>query len=138
MDTSDGLLATLDQLMRLNGVKVRITQPLEHLLHPRAEEVRRAVDLPAFPFIAGHHGEFELVFTIPPSRRAQLRQAAEGIGWAPLEIGRVEEGTGLFLGGKPVDGARVRNLLSDVGGNLQAYLEGLLALAPHRDVDQNS
>jgi thiamine-monophosphate kinase len=135
MDTSDGLLATLDQLVRLNGVRIRVAQPLERLLHPRAEAVRQALELPPFPFLAGHHGEFELVFSVPPADLERLREAAAGIGWTPLEIGRVEEGESLNLGDRWVDGARLRNLLDDVGGDLEAYLQGLLELGSDQRSD---
>lgn len=130
MDTSDGLIATLDQLVRLNGVAIRVTRPAQACLHPKADALRRATALPAFPFLASYHGEFELVFTVPNSRVARLHAAAATIGWAPVEVGRVEPGAGLFLGDRSVDGARVRNLLAEVGGDPQAYLHELLAMSP--------
>ena len=46
MDTSDGLVATLDQLARLNRVAVRIERPLDELLAPRVEAVRREAGVP--------------------------------------------------------------------------------------------
>ena len=50
MDTSDGLVATLDQLARLNRVAVRIERPLEELLAPRVEAVRRPAGAPRVRF----------------------------------------------------------------------------------------
>jgi hypothetical protein len=45
--------------------------------------------------------------------------------WRPLLLGRVEAGSGLYVGGRAVDGARVRNLLEDVGGDPQEYIRAL-------------
>jgi thiamine-monophosphate kinase len=128
MDTSDGLLATLDQLARLNGVAVRIERPLPELLDPDAEAVRRQLGLSAFAFLAGNHGEFELVFGVPPRRIPDLERAAAALAWRPLGLGRVERGGGLWAGDEAIDGAWVRNLLAEVGGDLPAYLRALSAV----------
>jgi thiamine-monophosphate kinase len=125
MDTSDGLVATLDQLSRLNGVALRIERPLEELLSPRADAVRREAGLPALAFLAGQHGEFELVFAVPPARRDALESAAVQLAWRPLLLGRAEAGSGLWVGERPVDGTRVRNLLEDAGGDPRAYIRAL-------------
>ena len=128
MDSSDGLLATLDQLARLNDIAIRVTRPLPQLLHPRAEALRRAAGLPAFPFVAGHHGEFELVFIVPEERLAELHHAASAIGWEPVVLGRTEPGQGLFIGDVSIDGTWLRNLLHETEGNLELYLQNLLSV----------
>jgi len=128
IDTSDGLVAALDQLARLNGVAAHVTRDLPELLEPVAEALRRRSGLPAFPFVASHHGEFELLFTVPPAFRARLEARAASIGWAPLRIGAMEAGVGLVLGDRPVDGAAVRNLLHNCGGDPRTYAARLIAL----------
>jgi thiamine-monophosphate kinase len=125
IDTSDGLLAALDQLARLNDVAVEVEGPLERLLDAKAEAVRRHLALPAFPFLAGQHGEFELVFGIAPSRLSDLARVASASGWRPLRLGRAVTGEGLRLAGRLVDGARVRNLFAEVGGDVAAYVRAL-------------
>ena len=130
MDTSDGLVATLDQLARLNGVAIRVTRAEDELLEPGATSVRAQLGLPAFAFLAGHHGEFELAFTVPEDLWDGLALEAARAGWTPLAIGRVEAGAGLFLGSREIDGARVRNLLSEVGGDPRAYARALVGMAP--------
>lgn len=129
IDTSDGLIAALDQLARVNEVAVRLVRPLAELLHPKAEAVRRRLGLPVFPFLAGQHGEFELVFSVPPARLERLACAAAIIDWEPVELGRAEPGTGLVLEGQRVDGASVRNLASKHGGDVTAYVHELCAMA---------
>ena len=130
MDTSDGLVATLDQLARLNDVAIRVTRPMAELLHPTAAGLRGATGLPAFPFLASHHGEFELVFTVPESRVDELERRAAQIGWTPLEVGHAQGGQGLLFRDRPVDGAWIRNLLHETGGDVAAYLRRLLERSP--------
>jgi thiamine-monophosphate kinase len=129
MDTSDGLVATLDQIARLNGVAIRVTRPEGELLEPGAAAVRARLGLPAFVFLAGHHGEFELAFTVRAERWDGLVRAAAREGWVPLAIGHVASGAGLSIGARQVDGARVRNLLEEKGGDPPAYARALVAMA---------
>jgi thiamine-monophosphate kinase len=130
MDTSDGVLATLDQLARLNGVGFRIDAPLEPLLDPAA--LRTAAGLPAWMLLAGPHGEFELLFTVPPERHEAFESAAAASGWKPLRLGVVTAKAEVCLpcegSSVPVDTARVRNLFASVGGDVQAYVRGLLEI----------
>jgi thiamine-monophosphate kinase len=130
MDTSDGLIATLDQLARLNRLAIRVTRPLPELLDRRVDALRRAAELPAFPFLASHHGEFELVFIVPDRHLERLHELARAMAWTPLLLGRTEAGQGLFVGDAEIDGARVRNLLGETRGELVAYFRGLLAADP--------
>jgi thiamine-monophosphate kinase len=129
MDTSDGLLATLDQLARLNGVAIRLTLPAAELLHARAAAAGLRTGFSPLALLAVLHGEFELVFTIPESRRRALADAAARLRWTPLEIGVTEKGRGLFAGDRRVDGARVRNLLSECRGDVGSYAAALREMA---------
>jgi hypothetical protein len=83
---------------------------------------------------------FRLPRRAPRRVRARLHRArgapeglarhAAGTGWELLAVGRVEAGEGLFLGSREIDGARVRNLLSEVGGDPVAYARALVGMAP--------
>jgi thiamine-monophosphate kinase len=130
MDTSDGALPALDQLARLNGVGFRIEGRVEALLDGPARKV--AAGFPAWTLLAGPHGEFELLFTIPPDRRAAFESAAAAASWSPLRLGSVtaEAAISLTFDGTsvPVDTARVRNLFASVGGDVHAYVGGLLEM----------
>src|SRR5580658_776898 len=130
MDTSDGLVATLDQLARLNGVGIRVETALSGLLHRKVEALRAAARLPAFPFVASCHGEFELVFAVPPDRLAQLDGVRAALGAEPLRIGTAYAGDGICIGDTPIDGAKIRNLLDDVGGDPRAYVTALIGMSP--------
>jgi len=89
MDTSDGVLATLDQISRLNRVGFALEGEWRGALLPEVEAVARRAGLPAWALLAGQHGDFELVFTVPPTREEELHEAGAACGFYPLRIGRV-------------------------------------------------
>ena len=131
MDTSDGVIATLDQLMRLNGTGFELTPGWESLLDSTASEEFQAHDLPAWAALAGHHGEFELLFTISSEDREVLMEASSRSGWKPLELGIVIADNELIV---PLDGSNVsfdtaylRNLSSLCGTDIRSYVGALLA-----------
>jgi thiamine-monophosphate kinase len=130
MDSSDGVLPTLDQLVRLNGVGFRIDSRLEDILDSSAQRV--AAGHAPWMLLAGPHGEFELLFTVPPARRAAFESAAAAASWKPLRLGVVTSETTICLpyegASVPVDTARVRNLFASVAGNVAAYMRGLLEI----------
>lgn len=126
MDTSDGFVATVDQLARINDVGFRVESRPADLLHPLAARVRAQAGVPAFPFLASYHGEFELVFTVPPDRLGLLEERARSIGWAPIRAGVVEASMGVRFGDVEVDTTRLRNALERSRGDVSAYLRVLL------------
>jgi thiamine-monophosphate kinase len=128
MDSSDGFVGTIDQLARINDVGFRIDAHPADLLHPVAAQVSAETRMPAFPFIASHHGEFELVFTVAPAQVAVLEQRARTLGWAPIPVGVVERAPGVRFGGIEIDTVRLRNAFEASGGDLAAYLQTLLAV----------
>lgn len=113
MDTSDGLLAALDQLGRLNGCGFRLTSGPDRLVAPHALHVAVATGLSPWMFLAGPHGEFELVFTVPESKIDTLSAAASHAGWTPLRIGVTTDEPGISIDGwgqlSPGDVASIRD-----------------------------
>jgi thiamine-monophosphate kinase len=132
IDTSDGLIAALDELMRQNAVGFRLTSPIECVLDARALGAAQAAGLPPWTMLAGPHGEYELLFTVPHRRRAAPIQQARAVGWEPQEIGEVTAGPGvtLELHGRrmQLDTGAVRNLFAAGGGNVEAFVAGLLRM----------
>ncbi len=128
MDTSDGLVATLDQLARLNGLALHLTRPPGELLHPLALDTALRLCLPPLALLAAAQGEQELVFALPPSRLPDLEAVAARLVWAPVPIGFAQAGSGISVEGRPFDGARARNLLGASGGDLRAYASALVAM----------
>lgn len=132
MDSSDGILATLDQLMRLNGTGFQIDPGWEGFLDPAARGEARAVGVPAWFLLAGQHGEFELVFTIRDGEESLLHDRAARFGWKPTRLGRAtrECAVVLDIGGLDVriPTGEIRDLAQVCGGDLQANVAGLVRL----------
>lgn len=128
MDTSDGLVATLDQLARLNGVGFEIDAIGATLLEPGAERVCEALHVPPLAMLAAHHGEFELVLSVPEEACAHFEAVAFAAGHAPLRIGRTTADPILRFGDTVLDGARIRNLANEAAHDVQRYFDTLLAI----------
>lgn len=128
MDSSDGVIPTLDELGRLNGIGFRIDAPLADILHPAALQGAARASLPEWLMLAGPHGEFELLFTVSPDSQPALQAAAAAIGWFPIPIGSVTSEPGLWLGSRRLDSTRIRDLFADVEGDVRRYLAELIAI----------
>jgi len=132
MDTSDGLLATLDQLMRLNSVGFDIDCTAETLVDPATLALSGSAHIPTWLALAAHHGEFELVFTVPPERLDSLRREAAAIGWEPPLLGRVVQKPRISLSLDhqtfTLDMGLVRNLFVECEGDIETYFKGLLQM----------
>jgi len=133
MDTSDGLLATLDQLMRINGLGFEVDCRWETVLHPDVLAFCAATGTPPWMAAAGPHGEFELVFTVPRDREAALLRACAPAGVKPVRLGVVRETPAVSLAlpsGRraDVDVGVLRNLLDAVGGDLSRFVGEFRAL----------
>jgi thiamine-monophosphate kinase len=134
MDTSDGAIATMDELMTRNGVGLRIEAPVERWTDPAALAVARAATLPPWFLHAGPHGEFELLVTVPPDRTPALEAAAEAIGGHPIRLGGTTTEPGLVLpgaaGDRRPDTTAIRNLFAECGGNAGRYVAALGKMLP--------
>lgn len=115
MDTSDGALAAIDQLMRLNGVGF-VLKP-DRSLHPAARSLAETRQLPSWMMLAGLHGEFELLFTVPPDSVDALSVQASSQHWQPVLLGHVVHEGGVWLddagGRSALDTGRIRNLFAE-------------------------
>lgn len=133
MDTSDGLLATLDQLMRLNGAGFTLDHGWESALTPESRALARHLEVPDWVVVAGEHGEFELVFTVPLEITGELFSAATSIGWSPVPLGHVTNEREIRVsscgqGVLSIDTAAVRNCAELARRDVRAYLEALRQL----------
>lgn len=133
MDTSDGLLATLDQLMRLNGKGFRVECDWENLLARDVLALCLKTGTPRWTMLAGPHGEFELAFTVAPDRVDRFLADAHAQGLSLIRIGTVQPTPALTLELSPgraveLDMAPIRNLLDTVGGDLTRFVAEFRAL----------
>jgi thiamine-monophosphate kinase len=136
MDTSDGAIATMDELMTRNGVGLRIERSVEAWTDPAALSAANAAAIPPWFLHAGPHGEFELLFTVRPERVQALDNAAGAIGWPPLQLGSVTAEPGLVVahagGYRTLDATGIRNLFGECGGDPGRYLRELRGMLPGR------
>jgi len=94
IDSSDGLSTSLHDLSRAMGLGLVLEEvPLDPRIHSWAQ--REGVD-PA-PLALNGGEEYELVFTYPPEREAQVAEALSQAGCTPLRIGRVVEERGVWV-----------------------------------------
>jgi len=130
MDTSDGLISTLDQLMRLNEVGFELTDNLDKIIDEDSLNYSKRLNIPPWMLLAGQHGEFELVFTIPQKLNEAFLSEASKIGFNPIELGKVisDKKVIIPLYGKmiPIDTAFIRNLPAETKGDINHYLKLLL------------
>jgi len=133
MDTSDGVIHTVDTLMRLNRCQFVLEDNWGQILHPITLKVCSAQNLPPWLTLAAVHGEFELCFTLSHDNEKSFLQEAAKAGWAPILLGEVIEGEGVRIrSGErlvPVDTALIRNLSEIAGSDPKSYINKLLEIA---------
>ena len=132
IDSSDGAIAALDELMLRSGVGIELNRDIAEVLHPAARSAARLARLPAWTMLAGPHGEYELMFTAPDEQSDAVRAVGETQGATLIEIGRVVERPGLRIqiDGSQVelDAGEVRGLYRDSGGRVAEYIERLVRM----------
>jgi len=132
MDTSDGVIAALDQMMRLNHVGFAFNTDWSASLDSWAQRVSLEAGIPEWLLLAGRHGEFELLFTVSPERIDELMLRAEENHFKPILLGEVKSEPAITLpmeaGNIQLDTARIRNCADTTGGKVQSYLEELLSM----------
>jgi len=130
MDTSDGFISTLDQLMRLNDFGFEISTDLKKIIDDDALDYSKELNIPPWLLLAGQHGEFELIFTIPQNLKQAFFEEARKNGFNPVELGKViiEKEVKIPLYGKmiSIDTAFIRNLPIESNGDINHYLKSLL------------
>jgi len=131
MDTSDGVISTIDQLSRINNSGFALNE-IESLLDPEALKVSEYYNFPLWLFLAGQHGEFELIFSIPKEKTGEFKQKAEEINWFPLELATATNTNiitlPLYNKTAELDTCYIRNLFNLVNGDKSLYIEKLLQL----------
>jgi thiamine-monophosphate kinase len=132
MDTSDGVFAALDQLMRLNNVGFEIDVALDYFIHADAITICESAQLPLWLLLAGHHGEYELIFTVASNQVDDFLESVQQTCWEPLLIGEVIEDTNIrFLYDDEmvsIDTGQIRNLFMEQHGDVEEYIKQLLEL----------
>lgn len=132
IDTSDGFFPAISNLVEINQRGFAFDDTLDFLVAGPLREMAAAAHIPAWFFLAGPHGEFELLFTVPPKNLEKFEQAAKAIGWEPLALGRVIASPTLLFDveeeKKQIDPFPIANLFEECGGKPDLYLDRLLKI----------
>lgn len=108
IDISDGLCADLGHILQASGVAGTVhgaRLPLSEPLRQRAPNERQAL---AWALSGGD--DYELCFTVPSDRCAEVRARAGALGVELTEVGTIEAGSGLRISdaeGQPLDSTRL-------------------------------
>jgi thiamine-monophosphate kinase len=132
IDTSDGTFAAMDQLMRLNKVGIKLDTDWNEKLDTKSKFIMYESGLPTWLLMAGQHGEFELLFSVPPEKELALKNISIQNSITFSRIGEIQKSAGLFLNlyNKLVEipTGKIRNLTSKPNFNLNSYLRSLLEI----------
>lgn len=130
MDTSDGLITTLDQLMRLNNVGFKLSSDWQKAIDRHSLRYIESLRIPGWLLFAGQHGEFQLIFTIPKELNNIFFEEAYNAGFHPIELGSVMPDEQVLLPLyqqlKPINTTFIRNLPNKAKGDINHYLKLLL------------
>ena len=132
MDTSDGLISTIDQISRLNNVGVEFIENWKNISDEDSKKLAEKLNFPLWLLLAGQHGEFELVFTIPENLADEFVKEANKQEWNPYKIGKItkQNSIKIKLYDKIIelDAAKIRNLFFAVNGDVKKYINELLKI----------
>ena len=135
MDSSDGFISTVDQLMRLNNVGFELRSDWQNAIDNDALDYVRKNSLPTWLLFAGQHGEFQLIFTIPQGLKEAFLEESSQSGFEPIELGKVipEKEVQINIYGKliPINTTLIRNLPIEANGEVNHYLKALLEYDYH-------
>ena len=132
IDTSDGLLSSLDQLMRLNNVGFRITNDLENIIDTASKDLFNKSNIPSWLLLAGEHGEFELLFSISPEKEKEFLNEASIFNLNPIFFAESIEETkikmNIYNKVQVIDSQKIRNLAFAKDFSPNIYFQKLLEI----------
>lgn len=130
IDTSDGVISSLDILSRLNQFAI-IYHDYSFIYHDIVQKLSSEYKLPLWLFAAAEHGEFELIFTVPPQLREQCIEECSNSGIQLFEVGKTMSGQGIFLEDEnhiltKIDIGHIKELSKLIRYDPKRYLEAML------------
>ena len=130
IDTSDGFFPALCNFIEQNDVGFRLSKDFQSMCHSQALNIAHQAQIPEWIFLAGPHGEFELLFTIPKTNNEAFLSEANAIGWQPILIGEVIPNPAFYYTiasqTKQIDPFEIANLFHKCNGEPEIYLNALL------------
>ncbi len=132
IDTSDGVLSSLDQLMRLNNVGFKFRNDWIESIDDKSKRIFSNFNLPQWLLLAGEHGEFELLFSIPAERKIDFLKEAHLSNLKPICLATATEDENikinLYDNEQILDTEKIRNLAFEKDFSPQKYLQKLMEI----------
>jgi thiamine-monophosphate kinase len=132
IDTSDGILSSLDQLMRLNNIGFRFRNDWNETLDPSSKHLFDKSNFPLWLLLAGEHGEFELLFSIPEENEAEFLNEADRLNLNPVYLAYAisEQNIKINLYDKEqtLDSGKIRNLAFEKDFSPAKYMQKLMEI----------
>lgn len=132
IDTSDGLLSSLDQLMRLNNVGFRITNDLENIIDAASKDLFNKSSIPLWLLLAGEHGEFELLFSISSEKEKEFLKEVNLLNLNPIPVAESIDETvikiNIYDKAQLINSQKIRNLAFEKDFSPNKYLQKLLEI----------
>ncbi len=132
IDTSDGVLSSLDQLMRLNNIGFRLRNDWCDTLDPTSKHLFTKNNLPLWLLLAGEHGEFELLFSIPEENGIEFLDETDRLNLNPVYLAEAKSEQNikmeLYEKEKIIDSEKIRNLAFEKEFSPQKYLQKLMEI----------
>ncbi|WP_131783718.1 thiamine-phosphate kinase [Legionella gresilensis] len=127
IDISDGVMDALEMLAKINNVGIQLNNSKTYLHH----QVIQAANQHGFPaevFLAGHHGDFEILFTIPVESLEKFLAICKLNDFCPLIIGNISLKQGVTLANKNFPPNTFRSIWEQYSHDIEYYLKILLEL----------
>ncbi len=132
IDTSDGVLSSLDQIMRLNNVGFKFRKDWSETLEEKSKQLFHNYNLPLWLLLAGEHGEFELLFSIPSEKEKEFLNEANIINLNPVYLADAESvlniKINLYNKEQILDSEKIRNLAFGKDFSPHKYLQKLMEI----------
>ena len=132
IDTSDGVLSSLDQLMRLNKVGFKFRADWDESIDEISKQLFNYYNLPLWLLFAGEHGEFELLFSIPAEKEIEFLKETSQLDFSPIYLAEATEDVNIrikiYNKEQSLDTEKIRNLAFEKDFSPTQYLQKLLEL----------
>ena len=130
IDTSDGLFPALSVLAEMNQTGLCFYQSLQSVLCTQSKMAYQKAGIPAWLFLAGPHGEYELLFSISPLQQQAFESACSAANWQPLLLGEATADKQVRFTSEDHEiscwPAEIANLFEEAEGNIQTYFHLLM------------
>lgn len=132
IDTSDGVLSSLDQIMRLSNVGFKFRNDWSETLEEKSKQLFHNYNLPLWLLLTGEHGEFELLFSIPAEKEKEFLNEANIINLNPVYLADAESvlniKINLYNKEQILDSEKIRNLAFEKDFSPHKYLQKLMEI----------